>query len=438
MNFLLPLQQAEIAPSKLAARQKGQRLHSVPKHVKVLYIINDLRIGGAEMMLYKLLAETDLQRYEPIVISLVDRGALRERIEKLGITVHTVGMRPGIPSPLGLWRLVKLMRNLQPQLVIGWMYHSCLAAQLANLFLSRRAPILWSIHYSVSSLASEKRLTAAVIRACAFLSTRPEQIIFVSQASQLQHNPLGYRPRSSCVIPNGINILEFVPSSEARLSVRKELGLRDDALLIGLAGRYHPMKDHSNFLHAASMIGSEHPEAHFVLVGREVDQNNPALVRQIEELGLMGQTHLLGERHDMARLSAALDIFTLSSAYGESFPNVIGEAMACEISPVVTEVGDAIWIVGNAGRTVPPRDSNALAEAWREMIRLGPGGRAEIGRAARSRVIEYFPLESVVARYHELYEKVLAAKAPATFESATPNLAALPNLDPTFDDNAIG
>lgn len=434
---MLPLHQGETAVDKLVARQKSQLLHSVRKRARVVYIINDLSIGGAEMMLYKLLAETDLRRYEPIVISLIDRGGLRERIEKLGITVHTVGMKPGMPSPLGLFRLVKLMRRLKPHLVIGWMYHSCLAAQLANFFLSKRAPILWSIHYSVSSLASEKRLTAAVIKACAFLSKLPEQIIFVSRASQAQHKPLGYRSANACVIPNGINISEFVPSRAARLSVRAELKLSDDALLIGLAGRYHPMKDHSNFLQAASMIAREHPAAHFVLVGRGVDQDNRALIRQIADLGLLGQTHLLGERHDMARLSAALDIFTLSSAYGESFPNVIGEAMACEVSPVVTEVGDAVWIVGKAGCTVPPRDPAALASAWREMIALGPEGRARLGKAARSRVMEYFPLESVVARYHDLYQSVLAEKTPDSIVELKP-LAGLPNLGASLDDNAIG
>ena len=138
--------------------------------IRVMHIINDLSIGGAEMMLYKLLAESDRERFEPVVISLIDRGALRERIEGLGIAVHTTRMKPGFPSPLGLWRLVRLMRRLKPDLVLGWMYHSCLAAQLANFFVPQRVPVLWSIHYSMSSLASEKKLTAAVIRGCALLS----------------------------------------------------------------------------------------------------------------------------------------------------------------------------------------------------------------------------------------------------------------------------
>jgi len=395
---------------------------------KVMHIINDLSIGGAEMMLYKLLAESDRERFEPVVISLIDRGALRERIKGLGIAVHTTGMKPGLPSPLGLWRLVRLMRRLKPDLVLGWMYHSCLAAQLANFFLPQRAPVLWSIHYSISSLASEKKLTAAVIRVCALLSKLAAHVIFVSRASQAQHKPLGYRLDKSCVIPNGINVAEFVPSGESRSSVRSELGLAEDAVLIGLMGRYHPMKDHANFLEAAALISKKHPETHFLLIGRGVDHENLMLRRQIQGLGLRRQTHLLGERNDMPRLAAALDVFSLSSAYGESFPNVIGEAMACEVSCVVTDVGDAVWIVGDAGRVVPPRDPRALADAWKEMIDIGPAGRMALGRAARSRVIERFTLESVVARYDALYETVLAREAPEEFALTTPAPAGITNL----------
>ena len=402
-----------------------------------MHIINDLSIGGAEMMLYKLLTENDREAFAPIVISLIDRGALRERIEGLGIEVHTARMKPGLPSLLGFWRLVRLMRRFKPDLVVGWMYHSCLAAQLANFFLSRRSTVLWSIHSSLSSLSSEKKLTAAVIKVCAHLSKLADQIIFVSRVSRMQHKSMGYRLDKSCVIPNGINVADFVPSAQSRASLRAELGLARDTFLIGLTGRYHPMKDHANFLQAAALLSEKYPQTHFLLVGRGVDSKNPVLHRAIQNLGLTCQTHLLGERNDMPRLAAALDIFSLSSAYGESFPNVIGEAMACEVSSVVTEVGDAAWIVGDTGRVVPLRDPRALADAWKEMIDIGPSARMALGRAARSRVIEHFTLESVVARYDALYETVLATEAPEDLRLTTAASAGITNLRTSFDDTAV-
>ena len=197
------------------------------------------------------------------------------------------------------------------------------------------------------------------------------------------------------------------------------------------------MKDHANFLRAAALLSKKHKDAQFVLIGRGVDYENRVLRRSIENLGLTDRTHLLGERHDMPRLAAALDIFSLSSAYGESFPNVIGEAMACEVACVVTDVGDAHWIVGDAGRVVPPRDSRALAEAWEHMIELGAEGRTAIGRAARARVIERFTLKSVVSRYETLYETVLASEASEHSTLLPAELAGLATLEARFGDDNV-
>lgn len=405
--------------------QEAPSSQTAIKPIKVMYIISDLSIGGAEMTLYKLLAETDRERFEPVVISLIDQGALRARIEALGIAVHSARMKPGWPTPLGLWRLIKLIRNLRPDLILGWMYHSCLAAEVAKVCSGQRIPVIWSVHYSLSSLVTEKRLTVAVIKLCGLLSRLPSKIVFVSEAGQTQHEPLGYRIEKSCVIPNGIDVREFMPSAAARLSVRVELGIPEEAFLIGIIGRYHPMKDHANFLAAAALLSERHPDTHFLLIGRGVDEHNQQLSDSIRLLGLPGRTHLLGERRDTSRLAAALDLFSLSS-YGESCPNVIGEAMACGVPCVVTDVGDTVWIVGETGRVIPPRDPSALALAWEEMIGMNQQDRAALGLLARARVIEHFPIEAVMARYEDLYEAVLASEAREEVVSLTsPRIGAL-------------
>ena len=408
-----------------------RRDHEVPslptprKPIKVMYIISDLSIGGAEMTLYKLLAETNRERFQPVVVSLIDQGVLRERIEALGIAVHTARMKPGWPTPLGLWRLIKLIRGLTPDLILGWMYHSCLAGEVAKILSGQRIPVIWSIHYSLSSLLTEKKLTVAVIKLCGLLSRLPSKVVFVSEAGQTQHEPLGYPMEKSCVIPNGIDVKEFIPSAAARLSVRAELTIPEEAFLIGLIGRFHPMKDHANFLAAASLLSKTHPDTHFLLIGRGVDEHNEELRDSIRQLGLADRTHLLGERRDTSRLAAALDVFSLSS-YGESCPNVIGEAMACGVPCVVTDVGDTVWIVGETGRVIPPRNSMALALAWQEMIDMNPQDRKALGLLGRARVIEHFPIDAVMKRYEDLYETVLASEQPVESVSLTsPRIAAL-------------
>jgi glycosyltransferase involved in cell wall biosynthesis len=167
------------------------------------------------------------------------------------------------------------------------------------------------------------------------------------------------------------------------------------------------MKEHANFLQAAALILKDYPDVNFVLAGTDVNQQNTFISGLIAELNISSQVHLLGERHDINRILAALDIVSLSSAYGEAFPLVIGEAMSCGVPCVVTDVGDSGLIVGNTGKIVPPCDSQSLANAWQELIVLDAADRIALGTSARKRIIDDFSLESVVAQYEALYQDIL-------------------------------
>lgn len=376
--------------------------------MRVVYLSTGLYTGGAERMLYNLLSKINRERFSPVVVSLMDRGTWGDRIEALGIPVHTVGMEPGMPpTPSVMWRLIKLLRKIQPDIIQGWMYHGNLAAQIACYFLSEKIPVIWNIQHSMYSLSYEKRMSRYVIRLGAMLSQFASNIVFVSKTGKVQHEAIGYSSNNSCVIPNSSDPSQFLPSTEARLAVRSELGLSQNVLLIGQIARYHPMKDHANFLQAAALLAKNHPILHFLLVGKEVEKENQDLYQIIHALGISDQVHLLGERRDIPRIMAALDIVSSASAYGEAFPLILAEAMSCGVPCVVTDVGDSGWIVSNTGRVVPPRNSEALANAWKELIGLGAEGREALGRAARERIIECFALESVVAQYEKLYENAL-------------------------------
>jgi glycosyltransferase involved in cell wall biosynthesis len=378
--------------------------------MKLLFIITGLSTGGAEMMLYKLLSRLGRERFDPVVLSLRERGTLGDRIESLGTPVYTIDMKPGIPTLASIWRLIRTARQLKPDLIQGWMYHGNLAAQLAGITAPQPVPVIWNIRQSLHSLDSEKAGTAAVIKLLAKLSSYPAQILYNSKTSAIHHEELGYKVEKTKIIPNGFDTDLFAPSTAARNSLRSELDLVENVFLIGLMGRDHPQKDHANFLQAAAILLQTRPDVHFVLAGTGITRENIALQDVIKTLGLTKRIHLLGERDDMARLTAALDIASSSSSYGEAFPNVIGEAMSCGISCVVTDVGDSAWIVGDTGRVVPARDPQALAHAWKELIDRGSMDREMLGKQARTRIIEYFSLDSVVAHYEALYKSLLSQK----------------------------
>jgi len=383
---------------------------NLTKKIVVIHIITGLSTGGAEMMLYQLLSCTNRKRFEPVVVSLIDRGTLADRIEALGIPVHTIGIKQGIPTPAGILRLVNTVRQINPDVIQGWMYHGNLAAQLASIFFTNIKPVLWGIHHSITTLKSEKKMTQVIIKLGAVLSPKATKIIFVSKNSKAQHEALSYQVEKNCVIPNGFDTSLFKPSKEARLDLRKELGLPERAFLIGLICRYHPMKDHNNFLQAAALLLKNYPDAYFILAGTEVDKNNKTLYQLIKDLEIVERVHLLGERSDMYRLTAALDIATSASAYGEAFPLVVGEAMSCGVPCVVTDVGDSAWVVSDTGRVVTSRNPQALVEAWQELIVMSLHDREALGKAARTRIIENFSLQTIVTLFEDLYESVLECK----------------------------
>jgi glycosyltransferase involved in cell wall biosynthesis len=378
--------------------------------MKIIHIITGLTTGGAEMMLYKVLSEIDRERFTPIVVSLMDRGALGARIEALGIPLYTLGMKPGArPTPNMIWKLLQIVDEIKPDLIQGWMYHANLAAQIISILSLKFVPVIWNIRNCLS-LSYEKPGTATVIKALIPLSIFPKKIIYNSLVSASQHEELGYKVTKTITIPNGFDPELFHPSIEARNSIRKELSLPSDCFLIGRFARYHPMKDYPNFIQAAAILLKDYPNVNFLLAGTDINGENQILCNLIQELGISERIHLLGERQDIPCLTAALDIASTSSSYGEAFANVIGEAMSCGVPCVVTDVGDSAWIVGDTGRVVPPRDTEALANAWKELILLGSEGREALGTLARARVIECFSLGSIVASYERLYESTISQK----------------------------
>ena len=393
----------------MAERTEGSALLGGPLPVRLVHIISGLELGGAETMLYQLLAGTDLERFPSEVVSMTTRGLVGERIAQLGVPVHALGMRRGLPTPWHLLPLVRLLRRARPDVIQTWMYHADLFGGVAGR-LAGRIPVVWGIHHTRLERESTPAGTLWTARVNARLSHRlPARIVCCSEATRRVHVQMGYAADKMLVIPNGIDLDRFRPDPEARASVRVELGLGPDALLIGMAARFHPLKDHRNFVLAASRI-ADLPGVHFLLCGEGMVAENAVLSGWIEQAGLSGRFHLLGRREDMPRLFASLDLSTLSSR-SEAFPLVVGEAMASGVPCVVTDVGDSAEIVGTTGLVVPPEDPEALAAAWRELIEGGPELMGRLGQLARRRIEERYSLQASVSKYQNLYHLLVGERS---------------------------
>ncbi len=372
--------------------------------IRIVQLIDGLPVGGAEMAYYRLNATIDRTRFDITLVAMQDGGALAPRIRALGLPLFSLGWRKEGSVVGALARLIGLLRRVRPQVLQTWLYTTDVIGLFAGS-LVRVPDIVWNIRCADtgSLFATGKyRLLLGLHRR---LSRYPTAIVANSFAGRRHHEALGHRPKRWQVIPNGFDLDLFRPDPAARAAVRAELGVAPDSVLIGLIARHDPLKDHANFLKAAARVQSGFPGVRFVLVGRGVTWENDALSALIRQLDLSERVYLLGERNDVARLTAAFDIASCSSS-GEGFPNVIGEAMACAVPCVSTDVGDAASIVGDTGRIVAPGDAAALAAGWREMIDLEAGGRARLGEAARERIADRFSLGAVARQYEQLYETI--------------------------------
>ena len=373
--------------------------------MKILHLITGLSTGGAEIMLYKLVSKMDRDEFEIQIISLTDIGPIGEKIHDLGIPVRSLGMKRGIPDPYMLLKLTKCLRRYAPDIIQTWMYHADLVGGLAAK-LDGKFPVVWGIRHSNLDSEGNKRSTVWTAKICAKLSRwLPVKIVCCSEASRRVHTALGYDPERMVVIPNGFDLNLFKPDLEGGTLVRQELGIPEDTILIGMAGRFDPQKDHRNFIKAAALLQKEIRDVQFLLCGDDITWENKKLSKWIDGTGLHSYFNLLGRRNDIPRIMNALDIAS-SSSYGEGFPNVVGEAMVCGVPCVVTDVGDSAIIVGNKGFVVPPRDPQALANALEGMVRLGKEKRTKLGMEARKRITENYSLEKIVSQYEKIYESL--------------------------------
>jgi glycosyltransferase involved in cell wall biosynthesis len=376
--------------------------------MRIVFIITGLSTGGAEMMLLKVLARLDRQRFAPHVISLTTLGELAPRIAALGIPVGAVGMKAGLPSPSGFFRLVRLLKRLNPDVVHTWMYHADLLGGLAAR-LAGASSIAWCIRNSNLDKDKTKFSTRAVVGLCASISKWvPSRILSCSEKARQVHVGCGYAAEKMVVVPNGFELSQFKPDLDARFRVRAELGITDQTPLVGVIGRFDPQKNHAGFFEAAGVLHRHMPKVHFVLAGQGIDVSNAALMQTITQEGVAANTHLLGLRNDMPALMAALDVLASSSSYGEAFPNVLGEAMACGVPCAVTDVGDSAYIVGDTGRVVASGDMRGLAAALEELLTLQAPEKTALSERARARVAEHFEIGAIVRRYEDFYESLLA------------------------------
>lgn len=363
----------------------------------IFHLIVGLNQGGAEAMLYKLLQGMDNSQFKNIVISMTDMGVYGEKIRNLGIPVYTLNMKKNLHTFRWFSQYCQLIRTHKPDIVQAWMYHANALAILAKICLPEHR-VFFNIRRGLDSFQKLKVTTRVIVKLNAYLSSFANVVINNSQRSQQQHHNFGFTTKNAIYIPNGFNLSHFHPNEKMYSDFRKQYNLPKQAKIIGMVARFHPDKNQKGFIETATRIIATLPTVpvYFILAGKDCNYDNALLSTWLQRANL-GNKILLLDTVDSAELLPAFDVY-LSTSRVEGFPNVIGEAMACGVPCVATDVGDCKTIIGNLGFVTTVGDYDELAQ---KVCALLNGDKDE--HFIRQHIIDRYSIDTVVAAYTNLY-----------------------------------
>jgi glycosyltransferase involved in cell wall biosynthesis len=382
---------------------------------RLVHVITGLGLGGTEHRLLRLAREWAHEGIDQHVVVLGREDRLADQYRAVPIGVTTLGLRGIADLPGGLKRLRDVLGWERPDAVLTWMYHANLLGGFAARGMSD-LPVIWNVLASRITADVERPRTVVLARAAGFLAPRLcRLVVFNSRAGAKWHTRWGYPENRSVVIPNGVDVRAFRRDEAARRRMRGALGLCGRECVIGMLARYAPIKGHRYFVSAIEALLRARAQPGllaFVLGGTGVDAENAELRAELAPLRDRVPIVLAGEVRDPAAFYSALDVLTVPSV-DEAFPNVLVEAMACQVPCVVTDVGDCADIVGTTGLIVPARDPTAIARAWLGLVDEGEAARSCRGEAARQRVAERFSLGLVSRWYLATVRAVASGRAVA-------------------------
>jgi glycosyltransferase involved in cell wall biosynthesis len=378
--------------------------------IRVTLLIDRLNYGGAERQFVELAKALHQQGHRVLAMVFYEGGALEAGLRASGVSVLTLGKRSRWDIVGFLTRMIRALDVEKTQVLLAYSGVPNLVGLLAKLALPGTC-IVWGVRASNMELRRYGLFPWVVGRMAAFLSRRADLIIANSHAGRDYVIGQGYPASSTVVIPNGIDTDRFFPSAEVRARVRRAWGVGPDERVVGIVGRLDPMKGHDTFLKAAARLKATIASARFICVGDGAADYKTALQAQASTLGLGdGLTWLPADSH-VSDVYNGLDVLCSASVFGEGFPNVVGEAMACGVPCVVTDVGDSGLILNQPSFTVRTGDADALAAALASILAMPPHEREQLVMAGRNRIVSAFSIPRLVWSTERAIASVLRGSA---------------------------
>lgn len=369
----------------------------------ILFLTRALTFGGAQRQLCLLAKGLAQNGWDVSVAVFYPDGPLEADLRNSGVSIISLDKRSRWDILSFMLRLRKLVTTLKPNVLHSYLTAPNVIAAAVTLGISHTR-LVWGFRASFMDMAAYDRVARATYWLQRQLAMLPSLIINNSHRGLDDAVAAGYPTDKLVAIPNAIDTERFHPDPAGRKTIRDQLQVADNELLIGSVARLDPKKDHETFLRSAAHAYQHDPRLKFVIVGEDVSNRKQTLVALASTLQISTRVHFIEGQQELSRWYSAMDIHCLSSRFGEGFPNVVGEAMACGTLCVVTDCGDAAWIVNNAALCAPTSDPIALGTCLLTAIASNPAQQAT---AVRQRAINEFSIEALVSNTENNLNRIL-------------------------------
>lgn len=360
--------------------------------MKVLFVITGLGVGGAERQVVDIADRLITLGYKIKICYLTGPCLVRpcsEGVELIGLHMQK--------TPAGFIKaylsLRKIIKNFLPDVVHSHMVHANLMVRMIRL--TTEMPRVISTAHNTNEGGKLRMLGYRITNYLADVTTNVS-----TDAVHAFENHGAIAKGAMLAVPNGIDTDRFRPSDSARSSMRHREKVAPDEMIIVAIGRLYECKDYSNLLQAYSKIHLSIDKLRLWIIGDGPLKQR--LLQQASALGIADSVFFYGNQGNVSDWLNAADVFVLSSAW-EGFGLVVAEAMACEKVIVATDAGGVKEVVGDCGITVPPRDSQALAEALIKALTLRSEEMISLGQRSRNRIVNSYSLSNVVNKWVEIY-----------------------------------
>lgn len=360
----------------------------------ITLFITSLDTGGTPRQLLALASGLRARGVAVSIVTVYPGGAFWRQAQARGLECEALfPARPGarilrvlcaIRAPA---RLRRQARESGTSVVYSFLDWPNLIARLATAGAARQVLLVWGCRASEVQPGLRAHFAH---RVCRFLAPGVDLVIANSNAGLELLQRSGFRVARGEVVYNGFDTQFFQFDPDRRAALRREWDISEDQLLVVLVGRRDARKGHDQFVLAARQLHAMSERFRFACVGPGTAGSLVRLERAIASCGMSDVISVVEEAEDIVAVYSAADV-VVSASTSEGFANVIGEAMSCSRTCVVTDVGDVAALVADCGIIVAPEDADALARGIDEATRLAP----EWGDRARARIAGHFSIDKL-------------------------------------------